>query len=89
MNTHTDGLYGNTYKENTLVKLESAMPAVDQPSRWVDGREIKEMLCSTSPCKLWSTAATLFTDMLTQIYIVHTFPVNCKQTNVFVSTFKF
>jgi hypothetical protein len=47
-------------KENTLVNLESAMPAVDDPSRWVDGREMKEMLCSTSPCKLWSTAATLF-----------------------------
>jgi predicted transcriptional regulator len=42
-------------KENTLVNLQSAMPA-----RWVDGREMKEMLCSTSPCKLWSTAATLF-----------------------------
>jgi hypothetical protein len=38
MNTHTDGLFGNTYKRKTLMNLESAKPAVDQPSEWVDVR---------------------------------------------------
>jgi hypothetical protein len=47
MNTHADGLYGNTCKEKTLINFESAKPAVDQPSRWVDGREVDEMLYFT------------------------------------------
>ncbi len=43
MNTHTDGLFRTTLvKEKTLVNLELAMPAVDQPSKWVDGREVDE-----------------------------------------------
>jgi hypothetical protein len=49
MNTHADGLY---VKEKTLVNLESAKPAVDKISRWVYGREVKEILGSTSLCKL-------------------------------------
>ena len=34
MNTHSDGLYGTLstlYKRKTLVRLESATPAVDRP----------------------------------------------------------
>jgi len=49
MYTHSDGLYGTLI---TLVKdkdfgleLESATPAVDQPVRAVDEREVDEMLC--------------------------------------------
>jgi len=38
MNTHANGLYGNTCKRRTLINLESATPAVDQPSIEVDGR---------------------------------------------------
>jgi hypothetical protein len=41
MNTHTDGLYGTTlYKEKTLMNLESAK--VDQPSQWVDRKEVRK-----------------------------------------------
>ena len=43
MNTHTDGLYGTTlYKRKTLMNLESAKPAVDQPSQWVDMKEVRQ-----------------------------------------------
>jgi hypothetical protein len=41
MNTHSDGLYGKLVtlaKIKTLVYLESALPAVDQPAGKVDGR---------------------------------------------------
>ena len=46
MNTHSDGLYGTLstlYKRKTLVRLESATPAVDHPVAkggiWVSERE--------------------------------------------------
>ncbi len=38
MNTHADCLNGNICKRKTLMNLESAKPAVDQPSEWVDVR---------------------------------------------------
>ncbi len=63
MNTHADGLY---VKEKTLVNLESAKPAVDKISRWVYGREVKEILGSTSLCKLQSTVATLFSFIISK-----------------------
>jgi len=31
MNTHADGLYGNTCKRKTLMIFKSAIPAVHQP----------------------------------------------------------
>ena len=43
MNTHTDGLYGTTlYKRKTLMNLESAKPAVDQPVAKVDVRRVSK-----------------------------------------------
>ena len=43
MNTHTDGLYGTTlYKRKTLMNLESAKPAVDQPVAKVDVRQVRK-----------------------------------------------
>ena len=44
MNTHTDGLYGTTlYKRKTLMNLESAKPAVDQPVAKVDVRKVRQI----------------------------------------------
>ena len=44
MNTHTDGLYGTTlYKRKTLMNLESAKPAVDQPVAKVDVRRVRQI----------------------------------------------
>ncbi len=56
MNTHTDGLCGNTCKRKTLMNLESAMPGVDQPSRWVDGRDVDKGVVIPLPIMAWSTA---------------------------------
>ena len=48
MNTHTDGLYGTTlYKRKTLMNLESAKPAVDQPVAKVDVRKVRKMFVVT------------------------------------------
>jgi hypothetical protein len=59
MNTQADGLYGNTCKRNTLINLESAMPAVDQLSVRVDGREVDKDIVAPLPIMAWPTAATL------------------------------
>ena len=53
MNTHTDGLYGTTlYKRKTLMNLESAKPAVDQPVAKMDVRKVRQMFVVTLTCKL-------------------------------------
>jgi hypothetical protein len=60
MNTHADGLYGTTlYKKKTVVNLESATPAVDQPSVGVDGREVDNDVVVPLPTMAWSTATML------------------------------
>jgi len=38
----------------TLIYLESAMPAVDQPFVEVDGKEVDKMLVYTLPMLAWS-----------------------------------
>ena len=43
----------------TLIYLESATPAVDQPFVEVDRREVDKMLKYTLPTLAWYTAATL------------------------------
>ncbi len=49
----------NTFiRIRTLVKLESATPAVDQPFVEVDGKEVDKMECFHSPTLVWYTAAT-------------------------------
>jgi hypothetical protein len=59
MNTHADGLYGNTCKRKTLMILKSAMPAVDQLSVRVDGREVDKDIVAPLPIIVWSTDAKL------------------------------
>ena len=62
MNTHSDGLYGTLstlYKRKTLVRLESAMPAVDHPVAKVELRQVREKMLCLSLRSTWSTAATL------------------------------
>ena len=46
-------------KERLSLKLESAMPAVDQPVAKVDVRKVSEMMLFLSIRSTWSTAATL------------------------------
>jgi hypothetical protein len=54
------------------IKLESATPAVDHPDGEVDQREVRERdVVVTSPCKLWSTAATLFSFI--KLYKIYSF----------------
>ncbi len=43
----------------TLIYLESATPAVDQPLAEVDGRKVDKMLVSHLSTMAWFTAATL------------------------------
>ena len=62
MNTHSDGLYGTLstlYKRKTLVRLESATPAVDHPVAKVELRQVREKMLCLSLRSTWSTAATL------------------------------
>jgi hypothetical protein len=48
MNTQTDGLYGTTlYKRKTLMNVESAKPAVDQPVAKVDVKQVRKMFVGT------------------------------------------
>ncbi len=49
------------------------MPAADQPSRWVDGREVDKDVVFPLPIMTCSTAATLF------------FFINPKRENGFTS----
>ena len=42
------------------MNLEPAMPAADQPSRWVDGRKVDKDVVFPLPIMTNSTAATLF-----------------------------
>jgi hypothetical protein len=61
MNTHSDGLYGTLstlYKRKTLVRLESATPAVDHPVAKVELRQVREKMLCLSLRLTWSTAAT-------------------------------
>ena len=47
MNTHSDGLYGTLstlYKRKTLVRLESATPAVDRPVAKVELMQVREVM---------------------------------------------
>jgi hypothetical protein len=63
MNTHSDGLYGTLstlYKRKTLVRLESATPAVDHPVAKVELRQVREKMLCLSLRSTWSTAATYF-----------------------------
>ncbi len=53
MNTQADGLYGTLIQER-LMNLESATPGVDQPSRWVDGREVDKGVVIPFPIMDWS-----------------------------------
>jgi hypothetical protein len=46
-------------KEKTLIILESAKPAVDQPSDGVDGREVDKDVVVPLPIMAWSTATML------------------------------
>jgi hypothetical protein len=63
MNTHSDGLYGTLItlcnNKDFGLKLESAMPAVDQPIGEVDEREVDKMVCLHFTITSWSTAAML------------------------------
>ena len=47
MNTHSDGLYGTLStlcKRKTLVRLESATPAVDRPVAKVELMQVREVM---------------------------------------------
>ena len=47
MNTHSDGFYGTLstlYKRKTLVRLESATPAVDRPVAKVELMQVREVM---------------------------------------------
>jgi hypothetical protein len=44
------------------------MRAVDQLSQWVDGKEVRQSLVVTLTCKLWSTAARLFSFVYLDLY---------------------
>ena len=47
MNTHSDGLYGTLStlcKRKTLVRLESATPAVDHPVAKVELMQVREVM---------------------------------------------
>ncbi len=62
MNTHSDGLYEHFQhfrKQRLSLKLESAMPAVDQPVAKVDVKQVRERMLFLSLRSTWSTAATL------------------------------
>jgi hypothetical protein len=52
-------MFNVLYRIRTLIYLESATPAVDQPFMEVDGREVDEMLCCSLSTMAWSPAATL------------------------------
>ena len=62
MNTHSDGLYGTLstlYKRKTLVRLESATPAVDRPVAKVELMQVRGKMLFLPLRSTWSTAATL------------------------------
>ncbi len=55
-----EGLYVQHFiRIRTLIYLESATPAVDQPLVEVDGREVDKMVCCSLSTMAWSPAATL------------------------------
>jgi hypothetical protein len=47
------------FKRKTLVRLESATPAVDHPVAKVELRQVREKMLCLSLRSTWSTAATL------------------------------
>ena len=76
MNTHSDGLYGTLstlYKRKTLVRLESATPAVDHPVAKVELKQVREKMLCLSLRSTWSTAATL------PLLLIHTTTKDLQQ----------
>jgi len=52
-------VWNNTYIKKTVINLESAKPAVYQPSDRLDGMEVDKGVVCSLPIMAWSKVATL------------------------------